>query len=189
MARVAQLGESTRQLSEKNQRLIQGSIDPGEAVEFFLVGASDQAIVALKDRCLVLKSGFLAGSTFGGRATSFYYPDITSIEVNTGMMNGVIEICTAGHQGSTQKDYWSSDKNSDPFKVSNCIPIAKAQLPAFEPYLKRLRDKINASKQVSAQAAATADLTVQLEKLGELKAAGVISEDEFTQAKRRLLGL
>jgi hypothetical protein len=45
---------------------------------------------------------------------------------------------------------------------------------------------------VASQPAATAndddDLTAKLEKLGDLRSAGVLSDTEFTAAKARLLG-
>lgn len=48
-----------------------------------------------------------------------------------------------------------------------------------------------AAEKVAADTAAPAadDLTAQLEKLASLKTAGVISEEEFTAAKAKLLGL
>lgn len=186
---MALAGESISDLSSKNQKFLASHMNEGESLEFFIVGASDQAVVALSDRLLVLKSGLLAGATFGGRAASFYYQDITSVEVNTGLLNGVIEICCASHQGSTQKDYWSSDKNSDPFKVSNCIPITKRNLKVYDSYLKRLREMIAASKQPHSASADASGLAVALEKLAALSAQGVITDEEYAQAKRKLLGM
>lgn len=51
-----------------------------------------------------------------------------------------------------------------------------------------------AAEKVAADNAAPAapaadDLTAQLEKLASLKTAGVISEEEFTAAKAKLLGI
>lgn len=52
------------------------------------------------------------------------------------------------------------------------------------------QDAINAPEQESLQPAApAADPYVELEKLGQLKADGVITEEEFAAKKKQLLGL
>jgi hypothetical protein len=76
-------------LSNRLRTLVQPHISEGESIQFCLlskkVGGWNQAIVALTDRLLMLKPGFMAEDTFGPRVISFYYRDITSIEVNTGL--------------------------------------------------------------------------------------------------------
>lgn len=53
------------------------------------------------------------------------------------------------------------------------------------------REQEAAAHQAAAEPAAPAadDLTAQLEKLASLKTAGVISDEEFTAAKAKLLGI
>lgn len=41
----------------------------------------------------------------------------------------------------------------------------------------------------AAPAAAVVDLNAELAKLGELKAQGILDDEEFTAGKRKLLGL
>jgi Bacterial PH domain len=140
------LGKKLRKLTEQN-------MGDDETVEFCLmspsgVGGWSQAIVALDDRLLVIKPGMAAGATFGARVTSFYYRDITGIEVNTGLTQGVIEINTSSYQGTGQKDFWSvSTKDKNPFHVTNCLPIGKRDLKHYKPYIDRLRSMIREAKQ------------------------------------------
>lgn len=69
------------------------------------MGNFNQSLVALDERILVVKTGFMAGTTFGGRVTSFHYKDITGIKVNTGLITGVIEISTPSYQATEEKDW------------------------------------------------------------------------------------
>lgn len=159
-----------------------------------------------------------AGATFGARVTSFYYRDINGIEVNTGLLNGVIEINTPSYQGTGQKDFWNvRNEDKDPYKVTNCLPIAKSHLKHYKPYIDRLRARIREEKQghmaspsfqsknspnsqleraflketEQEQATPTPkseiSLSSELEKLASLRDSGVLTEEEFQQAKQRLL--
>ena len=119
-------------LTKKLRRLAEQHMGEGESIEFCLRTSDPfwaQAIVALDDRLLIIKPGLMAGATFGARVTSFYYRDINGIEVNTGLLSGVIEINTPSYQGTEEKDFWSiRDKNRDPYRVTNCLPISKLDL-------------------------------------------------------------
>jgi len=104
---AALVGTDLTVLNRKVRALVEKYIRPAENVRFCLVGTGGQSIVALDDRLLVVKTGFMAGATFGGRATSFDYADISEIGVNTGLMNGTLEVVTPGMGATKAADYWS----------------------------------------------------------------------------------
>jgi hypothetical protein len=112
----------------------------------FIIPGAHGSLVAFENRCMILKPGVFAGSLGGGRASTFYYRDITGIEINTGMLMGVLEIMTASYQGTANRDYWSTGRNRSSFKVSNCLPIAKPILKEHAANLSRLQQMIGASK-------------------------------------------
>lgn len=173
-------------LNSRERRLAEENINPGEQVLFCLVGSFDQALVALEERLLIIKVGMIAGATFGGRVASFHYKDITGIEVNTGLINGVIEISTPSYQATEEKDWWSMQRDRDPAKLSNCLPIYKANLKEYQPYLEKLREMIRKAKQTGVQGESE-DITSQIEKLLRLYQSGALTEEEFQIAKKRLL--
>lgn len=193
---VSKVAGGVEILGKKLKKLAEQNMGDDETVEFCLmspsgVGGWSQAIVALNDRLLVIKPGMAAGATFGARVTSFYYRDITGIEVNTGLTQGVIEINTPSYQGTGQKDFWNvSNKDKNPFHITNCLPIGKRDLKHYKPYIDRLRSMIREAKQerpTSPPPQRENSLSSELEKLASFRDSGVLTEEEFQQAKRRLL--
>lgn len=178
-------------LPAKAQRLYDAHIaDP--AIRLVIVGMGGQAVVALDDRCVVLKPGWLASSTGGGRVTTFDYRDVTSVQMHTHISTGVLEILTPSHSGSQEHDYWTTRRDRQPLKLPNCIPIAKRDLGAIAPQVEALRRLVSLSKR-PAEPARTEHLNRpaladQLRNLAELHQAGSLSDEEFAQAKAALLG-
>lgn len=171
-------------LNVKIKKLLDENKNPGDKVLFCLRGDFRQSLIALEDRLLIIKSGIMAGATFGGRVTTFHYQDITGIEINTGLLTGVIEITTASYTGTTEKDWWSMGRDRDPMSVSNCLPISKHDLPEYQPYLEILRRKVREAKGLPAPAAS---LGCELERLKALHVSGALTDAEFTKAKKKLL--
>jgi hypothetical protein len=136
----------------------------------------------------MVKPGLMAGSTFGARVTSFDYRQITAIELNKKLTTAVVEVIAAGYQGTQATSYWSQKEGKDPFKTSNCLPLPRSDAPKAEPVLAVIRERIERSHAPApAPAAAVGGVVEQLEKLAELRAQGVLSEDEFAAAKARVL--
>ena len=131
-----------------------------------------------------------------GNSSSFNYRDITAFEVNTGWTTGVVEILASGYLGGKEKDYWASDKDRDPFKMSNCVPIPKKAAAQWQPYLQWIRERIEEAHrphptpepQAGAQQDDTGDVVAALERLQALKGAGALSDTEFELAKQKVLG-
>jgi hypothetical protein len=83
------------------------------------------------------------------------------------------------------------DENKDPYKVTNCLPIAKFELKEYKPYIDELRAKIREAKQghsiPSLPHPTGQGLASELEKLASLRTSGVLTDEEFQRAKQRLL--
>lgn len=159
------------------------------------------SLVAMDDRCILIKSGVLgglmSGSLGGARVSTFYYRDITGIEYNSGMLNGVVEILTASYNGSANKDFWKGTNKSrnadsnDPWTLSNTLPLPKAEYSIAKTQFDRLRGLISESKGSNSVRVPIQDksLADEIEKLSSLLAKGLIDEDEFKEAKRKILGV
>ncbi len=185
-------------LDAKLQRVAQQNIANSETVRVALKGNSGQALLALDDRLVVLKAGWLVGATFGGKATSFPYEQISAIELRTGPINAVLQIQSSAFQAATVGSYWTKDKDHDPWKLPNCITAPSSTAKKWRPHLDAIRARIargvwpghpvQASPATPAPAVHQApDLAGQLAQLAELRRSGALTMEEFEQAKKRLL--
>jgi hypothetical protein len=177
------------ELPLKTRKHLDPQLYDGEEPIAVIKGASSQAIVAFPTRLFVVKPGLMAGATFGARVTSFDYRNITAIEVNKKWATAVIEVIAPGYQGTMPTHFFSTKEGQDPYKISNCLPIGRADADKAEPKLALIRQQINAlhspaGHQPPAQTNGVAD---ELSKLADLRHQGVLSEDEFAAAKARLL--
>jgi len=156
------------------------------------------AMLVFEDRCMIVKGGFwgglMAGSLGGERAATFYLTQITGIEYNSGMLTGVLEVLTPSYQGTTNKDYWrgtnqSRNANSnDPWTLSNTLPLSKDGYRSAREMIDELKQMIAAAQRPSGvMQAAVQDLTGELSKLAALRDSGILTDEEFSAAKAKLL--
>jgi hypothetical protein len=170
------------------------------------LAGTDGVLAAFDDRLTIIKTGVLtslsAGSFGGERAATFYFRDVTGLEYNSGIALGVLEVLTASYDGTANKDYWrgvhqsTNADNNNPRTLSNTLPLPKHEYNNALEEIKELRRRIAKSKEEvvikpSSQqppSTNTASLGDELMKLAELNKAGILSDEEFQSAKRRLLG-
>jgi hypothetical protein len=191
-----------RRPNEKSMKVIFEHCNFDELPNFIIcTGLGTGVFVAFSDRCMIIKVGavtsFMAGSLFGGRVSTFPYSEITGIEYNSGLVNGVLEVLTASYEGSKNKDYWrgtlksrNGDSN-DPWTLSNCLPLDRATYGQAQDNLNELRKLIADSKKPSVvinnAGSSTSSIADQLKELGKLRDQGILSEDEFIAAKNRVI--
>lgn len=193
-------------LTKVASKAIYRQCSQGEAPWFILCpGAGMGVLAAFDNRLVIIKTGaitgFMAGSLGGERAAVFHYPQVTGIEYNSGMMTGVLEVLTPSYDGTANKDYWrgtlasrNADSN-DPWTLSNCLPLPKVEYSAALPHLNELRERIakasNPTVVVEAPESravpAASTLAEEIKQLSDLRDAGVLSEDEYAQAKAKLI--
>jgi hypothetical protein len=174
---------------------------PGEKPWLVVTTTAAGALVAYKDRLMIIKVGlmtsFMTGTLGGGRITTFPFSEITGIEYNGQMMSGVLEILTASYQGTANKDFWrgtASSRNADandPYTLSNTLPLNRVTYKAALPELNLLRDLIIKSKSHAPHstpaAVTTPSLGSELEKLAALHSSGHLTDAEFSAAKQAVL--
>lgn len=156
------------------------------------------ALLVFQDRCMIVKGGviggFMAGTLGGERAATFYFSQITGIEYNSGFVNGVLEILTPSYQGTSNKDFWqgttkSRNSNSnDPWTLNNCLPLTKEGYKSARDLIDELKALVaDSQRPVSAAPASSNSLGDELAKLADLLRQGILTEEEFASAKKRLL--
>ncbi|MFM8349993.1 MAG: SHOCT domain-containing protein, partial [Actinomycetales bacterium] len=204
---AAATGDGTQyilnRLSAKEEQVLAAHCPQGERPWLVInPGSGAGYLAAFEKELIIAKTSFAAGlgaGTLGGRrVTHFPYKQITGIEYNAGMLTGVLEILTPSYQGSANKDYWkglgkgSNTDSNDPFKMSNTLPLSKPGFATAAPAIQQLRERVSAAHEVQvvvqANAAPTSSsIADELRKLADLKDQGILTDEEFTQAKARIL--
>lgn len=159
-----------------------------ESIRALIVGANNQAIVGTETRLFVIKPGWLAGATGGVEATSWSYRNVTGIQTHKGLMTGAVIVQAPGQSG-TSASYWGSGK-SDPYKAPNAIPIGGNWdvVRAGVAMLQELIDEAHAPPVPAGEDSGSATaISSEIKALAELHEAGALTDEEFAEAKRKLI--
>lgn len=156
---------------------------PDEAILFCLRGRFSQTLIALPSRALVIKPGYMEGSTFGARAAAFPYTEITDVRIITGTPNGFIELAMPDLPTADVTQAGSLQKDRDPMQLPNCVSINTTLVAHYQPFVDELRSL--ASRAESELTFGDAD--DPLAELADLREAGALTQAEFEQAKKRIL--
>jgi len=170
-----------------------------ETVHIKLRGAFKEGLVCTNTRVIILKGGFMTGQVFGTNTFQLPYSNIAGVEVKFHLITGYFEVSAGGMQ-NRPKSYWSTDASVDPAKAPNCVSLnsrnqARTFREACSFILARITDvkrenspPREASADIpSARHASQAEVLALIERLGELRSKGIISEDEFQSKKADLL--
>jgi hypothetical protein len=175
-------------LSRRVRREVELQVPAHENVLFCLRGSLGHSFVALDERLLIVKPGFHAGTTFGTLTTTFYYQDVTGIQLHTFIVTGWIEVSSPSFQGRERKrnrQPRSSDR--DVYKLPNCIPIAKRRVGEYHEALGQLRERIESCKRSARPSTEAPPLIASLERIATLRRNGDLSEHEYARLKQVLL--
>ena len=148
--------------------LLELSIDEDEHFRFGIEGMDGQCIIALDERLLVIKPGFVRGGVFGaaaasirdgdgtdfgGKVASIRYGDITSIETTPVSSNSVIKINALDYQiNESHNDIYQGNHvaPAKDFMLSDhptSIPITRWALAKSKPYLYMVSAFIGEAKE------------------------------------------
>jgi hypothetical protein len=148
--------------------LLELTIGEDEHVRFGIEGMDGQCIIALDERLLVIKPGFVRGGVFGaeaasirdgdgtdfgGKVASIRYGDITSIETNRTASNSMIKINALDYQVNESHNELYQGNDVAPAKdfmlsaALTTIPITSWALAKAKPYLYMVSDFIGEAKE------------------------------------------
>ena len=173
--------------------LLSGSSD---TVVLKLKGAFKEGLICTETRVIILKGGFMTGQMLGTNAFQQPYSNIAGVQVQWHLMSGYFELSAGGMQ-NTQKRYWSQNRDSDPSKAPNCISLnSKTQAEKFRQACSVILNKVDEVRRVvplpsvvlpTVPTVPNDDVLSTLERLGKLRDAGVVTEEEFLAKKAELL--
>lgn len=175
-------------LHKRGEKLLADNLSQDETVLVKLPGQFGQGLVMTNKRLYIVKWGFQAGSTFGGKCIAYEYRNITALEIRKHMTSRFVQILTPATQ-DRKMSYWAErDKGNNAIESDFTVTYEKKYDEVFQKAVTMARDAI--SKLHEGNHATTQDDSLaQLEKLAELKQKGVITDEEFATKKKQLLGL
>jgi hypothetical protein len=146
-------------------------------------------LICTDRRILIIKAGFATGATFGSNIFQLPYSSITGVDVKMNWLSGYFEVSAGGMQ-NTQKNYWAAGTSASPQRSPNCVSLNKTcNIPGFREactFILRKSEDAKRAPAAPAEASASADLSA-LERLGQLRERGVLSEAEFQAKKAEIL--
>ena len=132
--------------------LLELSMYDDELIRFHIEGMDGQLIIALDERLLVIKPGFVREPDFGGVVASIYYSDVDRIRTRGGRTNWVLKIHAQYYQlneSHAQNYQGNRVSQAKDFFLSNdptSIPITRWQLDRYRPHLLELAELVRETK-------------------------------------------
>lgn len=155
----------------------------GDASIKFKLHCVQDEFVVYEDKIAITPLGMFGALNKGAKGTkTIPISSITSIQIKKpGMPSGYIQFSLPGGIENRNGIH-------DALKDENSVVFAQ---PHFETMLKikeYIEGQISFAKSGGARSSPQPSLSEELQKLASLRDAGVLSEDEFASAKKRLLG-
>ena len=178
-------------LGKKEADLLKRNTAQGEKILGLVIANFGQAVVATDHKVLVVKTGLMAGQTFGGKATSFDYRTLVGVEVRTGWTQGEFEIIAAALSAPQR------NRTKDKVNIAespNGVVFAKQLARHFDAMAAKVREMTGvahgagtAVRPQPTSAASEPSIPEQIKALADLHAAGILTDDEFAAKKAELL--
>lgn len=151
------------------------------------IHSSGEGMTVTSERVLIVKGGYASHALFGQKVKSFSFDAISSVEVSAGIMVGRIQITASG----TSENSGSSKDISDTSRMENVVQITIDQLPLAREIanLIEIRRKDAKTPKITIDGSNLSQLSIadEITKLIQLKENGVLTEQEFEQAKSKLI--
>jgi hypothetical protein len=163
---ISSLDGASRLLAFKEIKELPKILWEDERVEQIIQGMyknGNGVLVATNKRLVFVDKGLV----FGLKVEDFPYDKITSIQYETGMLMGEITIFASGNKAEI--------KYLDKARTRTFAEFVRARITA-------------ASSHASLPSPQVDDVISKLERLAALKSQGVLTEEEFLEQKRKILG-
>jgi hypothetical protein len=164
---IAHLNGASRVLGRKEIKQLPNILWEDEQVEQIVQGSYNDGLgvlVATNKRLVFVDKGIV-----GLRVEDFPYDRISSIEYSTGLLGGKLTFFASGNRAEIKH-------------------VAKDQCRNFAEYVRARSTAPSSHASAPASATSGERTTIdQLKELGELKAQGILTEEEFAAQKAKLL--
>ena len=185
---MATVEELFKKLHKDAQRGLTQALQPGETIKALIQGEQHMVMAGTDRHVFVFKKGITSGKFFSKQLNSWDYLNVSGVQARTSLTTQVVVVDVFGVPPVTETGRLSSGQNSG-WEAPNAIVLGKkVDVSRTIAHLRTLiAERHQASSPTPVQAAP--DAIDQVRRLGELRDSGLLSEEEFQQKKRDLLGL
>jgi len=186
------VGATIEKIDKKLEARLAEILQPDEHVVFKIDGGLAQALVATDQRAIILKRGAVVSIVGGISVYTQPYGAIAGIEWTWSPLTwGYFAIQTAGATPISSRSIGLGNKQlGEATKAANAIGIrSKKVATALETAAGWIQSKATAAHAAPAPSPASASDADEINKLGELHQAGLLTSEEFAAAKAKLLGI
>ena len=177
-------------LKGQGEKILSENLSEDEEVFVKLQGNNGQALVLTSKRLYIVKWGWMAGSTFGGKCIGYEYRNITALEANKHVVTYIIQVLTPATQHQKLSTMGGRDKGTNVTESDFAVSYNdKKVAPLFQEAVNLGRRIISKAHEEKAGSSAQDDDITKLERLAKLKEQGILTEQEFQAKKKQLLGL
>lgn len=180
-----------QEIPTKLRDTVEKSFAPGEAAIFQLKGAFKEALVCTDRRVIIAKSGFMTGQIFGSDLFQLSYASVATAQVKMHLLTGYFEVSAGGMQ-NTEKSYWAKSGLRNAAGQPNSIALnSRAQAEQFRLAASFIMERSNGVRSASVAPMVVSeriDISAELEKLWSLKERGALTQQEYDDAKAKLVG-
>ncbi len=171
-------------LKGKIEKAFNDNITAEENVDVKLQPQSGQGIIVTDKRVMIIKAGMTGGAGFfGANCKSFYFNQITSVDLRLSVLGGHIQFTVAGSVDIKGKGLLDMPQSE------NAVIFSSDYKERMKYVANLIRERVQASQNQSniKQNTSGASLVDQINDLAKLKEQGILSEEELQTAKRKLL--
>jgi len=171
-------------LGGKIKKSFEDNILKDEKVDAKLQPHRGEGIVVTDKRVMIIKAGMVsAAGFFGANCKSFYYNQITSVDLRLGIMGGHIQLTIAG--GTDVKGKGILDVG----QAENAATFTVDYKNKMKKVAEIIRERVQNSQSQGSAPQQTKGVAEEIKGLADLKKEGIITEEEFNKKKKDLLGL
>jgi hypothetical protein len=138
--------ELVQPLGKRGEEILAENIRSGENILIKLKGTFGEGFILTDNHIYIVKWGFNTGNLFGGRCTAFDYRNLTGIEINKSLINGVVELLSPATQ-SASLSYWGGNNSAQ--KSNHAITFQRQKFSIFQKAILIGRDMIAKKKEES----------------------------------------
>lgn len=174
-------------------------LGPQETLYIALRGSFKEALVCSDTRAIIIKGGFFTRQTFGTTTYQLPYANVAGAEVKAHLLTGYFQL-NAGGMERVHKSWWESSRpiigTNSPRSASaqeapNSVSLQRSQFARFQRAAAFIMSKVaeahSATTAPPTRQGSPQDVISALEKLGQLRDSGVLTQEEFETNKAQLL--